>query len=107
MLTKVDKAEIPRLKTLPRGALRQFADETVAEFVATSKIGDIYEVTGAPKGNSKDPVTEATRLANALRSAIWYASLTDDVKQFRRSGRVFLERKQPRPQKVKPTPYRY
>lgn len=104
MLTKIDQTEVPRLKTLPRGALRKFADETVAEFITASKVGDIYEVTGAPK-SGKDPVTEAARLTNAIRSAVWYAGLSDDVKQFRRNSRVFLERKKPRVAPRKPNPY--
>lgn len=102
MLTTIDKKELPMLGNRAKSELRVFAEETIAEFLENSKAGEIAEVTEAPLKETSP--SEASRLVNALRAAGYHADRHAEVHQFRRGGRVFLERKKV-PACRKPNPY--
>ena len=103
MLTTIDKKELPMLGNRAKSELRVFAEETIAEFLENSKAGEIAEVTEAPLKEASP--SEASRLVNALRQAAWGADCLDEVRQFRRGSRVFLERQKLIPRRSKPNPY--
>lgn len=90
MLTKVERSELTRCRQ-ERSPLRLFADEVAREFLEVSHVGDVYEVTGAPDVGERG----AARLAEALRSALYYLDrdMRKEVRVMTRNGsRVFLER---------------
>ena len=94
MLTAIEKDDLPMQGNRKKSELRIFAEATVEEFLATSKLGDIAEVTEAPLGK-ESPTYEATRLVTALRGAAWRTDRHREIRQFRRGERVFLERIKP------------
>lgn len=94
MLTPITKADIPNYRSTNRSPLRVFCEETAREFLATAKVGDFAEVTGAPVEMDAKGVQ---RLAGAFRDALFYMdsekNMRDCVRVITRGGsRVFLER---------------
>lgn len=99
MLTKIERQEIPQYRP-NRSPLREFADATAREFVASSNVGDVCEVTGAGSDDDK----WAPRLAQMLRSSLFYMDrdrdMRDEVRVFTRCGtRLFMERLEPKEQR--------
>lgn len=98
MLKPISRSDIPGYRSTDRSPLRAFADETVAEFVGSTKPGDFAEVTEPPVEMDERGVQ---RLASSLRDAL-YAMERDrdmrkEVRVITRGGkRVFLERLEPR-----------
>lgn len=94
MLKPIDKSEIPGYRGKGNTALRRFADETAAEFVATSKLGDFAEVTEAPlKMDAKGVQKLAQNLRDALFAMEPDKDMRKEVRVITRGGsRVFLER---------------
>ena len=92
MLTKLSRDELPNYRGREPTPLRLFADETLDEFIATSEVGDIAEVTGWPEcGNGTQ------RVANYLRDRLFYRERGADWRKAlrvitRNNSRVFLER---------------
>lgn len=94
MLTKVERKDIPDPGGRERSEMRVFALATLREFVETTQVGDVREVTGFPIVN-EDEVKNATRLVNAMSTERRNVKCDDDIDWFRRGGRVFMERKEP------------
>lgn len=99
MLKQIDRSDIPRMPRDGKSPLRQFANETLREFMETARPGDACEVTGAPVPECPRP---ADKVACALRSELFYMGsrnidLRREVKVVTRGGtRVFLIRQDAR-----------
>lgn len=107
MLTKIKRADIPEPGGKPKSKMRIFAHKTLQEFVETTEIGDIVEITEFPVV-CEDECANADRLINALSAEIRFINCEDKINRFRRKGRVFIERKEQFiPKKRKPNPYPY
>lgn len=94
MLTEVKREDIPDQGGRKKSEMRLFALETLREFVETTRVGDIREVTGFPI-TCEDEVKNATRLVNAMGTERRNVKCDDSIDLFRRAGRVFMERKEP------------
>lgn len=94
MLKQIDRSEIPRMPGANRSPLREFANETIREFMETTEAGDACEVTGAPVPECERP---ADKVASAFRDELFAMGRGGDlrprVKVVTRGGtRVFLLR---------------
>ena len=84
MLTKLDPEEVPTANAREWSPARKFAEDAVAEFVRTTKPGDVCEVTGFEFSLKK--------LTGALSSAIYRQGVRGKVRASQRRGRAFLIR---------------
>ena len=91
MLTLMDKRDAPSHRRLERSERRVFAESTLEEFLGLARTGDVAEVTGLP-ALVEDPVANADRVANSIRTELFYQGRRREVKVFRRRDRLFLER---------------
>lgn len=93
MLKKISREDLPPQcsRNGERSPERQFAFETVVEFLKTAQEGDVYEVTGYPERKGEEPIKQLDRIAQALRTELWHMTKQRDVKVFRRRGRLFME----------------
>lgn len=83
MLRKLEKNEmVPPLPTRNWSPARQFAEGTLAEFLATTQPGDVCEVEGF-----EWPIN---KVMSAFASAIFYAKRRGEVRAFQRQGHVYL-----------------
>lgn len=94
MLNLINENEVPRYNKFPRSEVRQFAYDTLTEFFANSNIGDVFEITGSPK-TTNDELRNIEKVAQALRTELYYMKRRDDAKVFRRKTRLFIERVEP------------
>lgn len=104
MLTPIAKSDIPGYRNAEKSLLRVFCEETAREFLSTSKVGDVAEVTGAPV---EMDARGTRRLAECFRNALFYMDrkpgsydrsrdLRRHVRVITRGGtRLFLERVEP------------
>lgn len=97
MITPISRKEVPRLSNKPLSERQIFAEQTVEDFFASTKVGDIVEVTDIP-----DLYGDAKRNTQAIRQAIIAAahnaegkSMRDHMKAFSRGERLFIERIEP------------
>lgn len=106
MLTKINRSEVPNIGNRPLSEMRIFARETLKEFVKTTKVGDIVEVTDFPVV-CEDEIANVSKLMSAFQTEYFYLDCDIEIRRFRRKGRVFLENKEPfRPKNIrKPNPY--
>ena len=92
MLTMLDRSQLPSYGNRERSPLRRFAEETVQEFLGSSRPGDVAEVTGAPV---EEGAAGTQALASCLRDALFRreeGDMRDRVRVITRGGRrVFLE----------------
>lgn len=109
MITKVERKDVPCPGGRNRSEMRDFARKTLEEFIESTEVGDIVEVTGFPNVRD-DQVANAERFMSALDTEAYHLECRQQTKRFRRKGRVFIERKGD-PQKVtarpRPNPYPY
>ena len=96
MLTQIEGKDIPAYGKGNRSPIRQFAYKTVIEFLENSKVGDVFEVTGFPAIKGNDKLRMAEKVAQAMRTELFYLykdhDARDDAKIFRRRERLFIER---------------
>ena len=97
MLTPIAKSDVPSYRSAEKSPLRVFCEETAREFLGSSKVGDVAEVTGAPV----DMDAKGTaRLAECFRNALFYMDRERDLRKHvrvitRGGTRLFLERVKP------------
>ncbi len=108
MITKIERADVPCPGCRERNEMREFARRTLDEFLNTTKVGEIVEVTGFPVA-CEDEVKNAERFMGAISTEAFHLSCQSEAKRFRRKGRVFIERKEGHMKGVtrKPNPYPY
>ena len=92
MIRMMDKGDAVASRRYERGPARQFAYDTLVEFLRVAGPGDVAEVTEAPE-LSADPVKNADKVLNAVRAELFYMGKRGEVVAFRRRERMFLERK--------------
>lgn len=107
MLTKTEWKAIPPYGKEKRSPIRQFAYQTVMEFIEVAEHGDVFEVTGYPEMSGADMCRMADRIIQAIRTELYHAKKQGDIKTFRRKGRVFMEYPEPVRPYVKPKPNPY
>ncbi len=88
MIAKVDRADVPP-SNRPRSPIRQFALDSLTEFLASARAGEVFEVTGFPG--------RPEQMVDAVRAEAHYLGRGRSVRAFRRRGRVFLEALEPKP----------
>ncbi len=105
MLTYLEPVEVRKLRLHDKSVYRQFANDTLREFLEQANVGDVFEVTGMPDG-PEDATTRMRKVRQAIDAERFYEDKRNDVKVFQRKGRLFLERTEPYvPTKRKPNPY--
>ena len=108
MLTKTDWKAVPPYGKEGRSPIRQFAYKTVIEFLETSEVGDVFEVTGFPEMDGNDAMRMAEKVRGAIRTELWHlrkdCDMRSDVNIFRRKERLFMERVKPKQRKPNPYP---
>ena len=105
MLTYLEPAEVRRLRLRDKSVYRQFANDTLREFLEQAKAGDVFEVTDIPDG-PEDDSRRIAKVRQAIDAERFYEDKRGDVKVFQRKGRLFLERTEPcKPIKRTPNPY--
>lgn len=83
-LRAIDPKDIPPLRETRHSALRRWADETAAAFLASDL--EAAEVSGWPEGGKAD------QAAAKLREAVYNASgRANAAKVMQRKGRVFMQ----------------
>ena len=92
MLTAIERDQIPAFGGHPRSPIRQFALETVKEFLDISHEGDVYEVTGYPEMEGAQAERQRGRIAQAIGTELRHFEVQCEVRVFRRGCRIFLER---------------
>lgn len=92
MLTPVAKSDMPAISGKPRTTIREFANETIREFLSTAKPNDIAEVTEWPDNLTAEKVCSEFRAECYLMYRTGQITAEDrDRLLFRRRGqRVFL-----------------
>ncbi len=109
MITRIKRADIPCPGGRSRSEMRDFARKTLEEFIESTEVGDIVEVTGFPTVRD-DQIANAERFMSALETEAYHLECRQQTRRFRRKGRVFIERMR-EPQKAmarpKPNPYPY
>lgn len=91
MLTKIRREDIPNFAGKEKSPVRVFAAETIDQFMAEAKPGDVMEVTGAPVEG--DPERRCQKVLNALWAEMYAKGVRDEVRRFKRGPRAFLERR--------------
>lgn len=95
MLTKIDHKDLPEPGGRQRSEMRNFAYDTLTEFVQVAEIGDVMEVTGFPV-LVEDERANIEKLMSAFSTEHRYIPECEGyVRSFRRKGRVFLRMEEP------------
>ena len=99
MLIPIAPTEVRKLRLQDKSEVRQFANETLREFLEQAAVGDVFEVTGYP-GDPED-ARRLQKVRQAIDAERFYEDKRNAVKVFQRKGRLFLQRTAPRT----PNPY--
>ena len=100
MVTILDRKDAPSSRRVGDSPRRAFARDALEEFLRISKEGDVAEVTGMPR-LCDDERANADKVRQAVNAERHLSARGDEVKAFRRGGRLFLERVAPFDEQVR------
>lgn len=91
MLTKIKPEDVPTQKK-GKSEITLFAGKTLREFMDSSEVGDIAEITDVPTEGIRDPERLVKKVMSSLRNERFSMGLRDKVQPFQRKNRMFLKR---------------